>query len=191
MEFYVGDIAIRFFRENFMTAMNQFDDKEIRELLAKGWLTHDAMWFVSVYQDLGIEKANQLNLAAIRAQAPIEVARLQKALDLSDRPTQTSAELKTFMQAAFEITLPKSVFSKFKFGLNTPGVFSWEWEPGGCFAFKGMHKLGILNTYRCGVMYRIECWLDTLGIAYRMDPEITTCIMSKSGMCSGSISVDL
>ena len=170
--------------------MNQVDDKEIKELLAKGWLTHDAMWFYSVFKKLGIEQTNELNLAAISAQAPIEVARLQKALGSRDEPTQTAEDLNAFMQAAFEITLPKSVSGKFEFGMKTPGVFYWEWEQGGCFAYKGMQQLGILDTYRCGVMYRIECWLDSLGITYSMDPTIETCIMQTNGTCLGTISVE-
>jgi len=174
-----------------MVAINPVDDTAIRELLAKGWLTHDAMWFVNVYQQLGIHKANQLNLSAIKALAPIEVARLRKAAGLADKPIQTSAALNAFMQAAFEITLPKSVSSKFQFGMKTPGQFHWEWEQGGCFAYKGMQQLGILDTYRCGVMYRIECWLDTLGLAYNMDPKIDTCIMSVDHGCYGTISVEL
>jgi len=174
-----------------MAVMNQIADNEIRELLAKGWLTHDAMWFVNVYQDLGIEKTNQLNLSAIRSLAPIEIARLQKALGLKDKPIQTSEKLNAFMQAAFEITLPRSVSSRFKFGMTSPGLFHWEWEQGGCFAYKGMQKLGILDTYRCGVLYRIECWLDTLGIPYSIDPEIGTCIMSANGVCTGTILVEL
>ncbi len=174
-----------------MAAVNQVDDKEIKELLAKGWLTHDAMWFVNVYQNLGIERTNQLNLSAIRSLAPIEVARLQNVLGLTQKPIQTSAALNAFMQSAFEITLPESVSGKFRFGMETPGIFKWEWEQGGCFAYKGMQKLGVLDTYRCGVMYRIECWLDVLGTAYTMNPEIDTCIMSANHGCAGTITVEL
>ena len=174
-----------------MAEMNQVEDNEIKELLAKDWLTHDAMWFVSVYQDLGIEKTNQLNLSAIRALAPIEVARLRKVLGLTQKPIQTSEALNMFMQSAFEITLPKSVSAKFRFNMTAPGVFHWEWEPGGCFAYKGMQKMGIIDSYRCGVMYRIECWLDTLGMAYNLDPSIDTCIMPAEGTCAGTISLEL
>jgi len=40
--------------------MYRIDKKEIRDLLGKGWLTHDGMWFYNTYRELGIEKANQL-----------------------------------------------------------------------------------------------------------------------------------
>jgi hypothetical protein len=174
-----------------MTAADYIKKKEIKELLAKGWLTHDAMWFYSVYKKMGIDQANEFNLAAIRAQAPVEVSRLQKFLDHLNKPIGTLEDLNAFMQAAFEITLPKSVSRNFQFKMTSPGRFHWEWEPGNCFAYKGMQKLGILDTYRCGVMYRIECWLDTLGVTYQMNPFIDTCIMSTTGSCSGSITVEV
>ena len=174
-----------------MVSMNPVAADKIRELLAKGWLTHDAMWFYSAYKKFGIDQTNELNLAAIRAQAPLEVSRLHKALDLRDKSIRTSEDLNAFMQAAFEITLPQSVSRNFQFNMISPGMFQWEWEPGNCFAYKGMQKLGILDTYRCGVMYRIECWLETLGMSYSMEPEIDTCIMLKNGTCSGKITLSL
>lgn len=119
------------------------------------------------------------------------MGRLKKALDLGGKPIQTSEELNAFLSSAFEMTLPKSVSSKFKFGMISAGVFHWQWEQGGCFAYKGIQKLGILDTYRCGVMYRIECWLETLGMSYSMEPEIDTCIMLKNGTCSGKITLSL
>jgi len=53
-----------------------------------------------------------------------------------------------------------------------------------------LQKLGILDNYRCGVMFRIECWLENLGITYEMNPKIDTCIMSANHGCPGSIRVN-
>jgi hypothetical protein len=53
--------------------LNKIGKREIRDLLGKGWLTHDGMWFYHTYQELGIDKANKLNKAAIRSLAPIEI----------------------------------------------------------------------------------------------------------------------
>lgn len=68
--------------------MRMYDDirkEEIRDLLGKGWLTHDGAWFVAVAQELGIEKANRLNRVAIGAMAPIEARRLCEILGLKAR----------------------------------------------------------------------------------------------------------
>jgi len=64
-----------------LSALNRVGKKEIRDLLGKGWLTHDGMWFYHTQQELGVEKANILNKAAIRSLAPIEIKRVKKAFE--------------------------------------------------------------------------------------------------------------
>ena len=174
-----------------MGVLNKIGKREIRDLLGKGWLTHDGMWFYHTYQELGIEKANKLNKAAIRSLAPIEIKRIKKALGIGEEKIGTFDELKDFMLAALEMTLPNSVFEKFRFRASSKDLLHWEWESGECFAYKGMKQIGIIDEYHCGVIYRIECWLKALGIKYTIDPKIDTCIMHKKGSCSGDIRVIL
>ena len=61
------------------TGLDKIGKRELRELLTKGWMTHDAMWFMHTIQDLGIETANKINIAAVRSMSMIEIKRLQKA----------------------------------------------------------------------------------------------------------------
>ena len=174
-----------------MSAIDRIDKKEIRDLLGKGWLTHDGMWFYHTYQELGIEKANKLNKAAIRSLAPIEIKRVKKALGIGGEKIGTFEELKDFMLEALEVILPNSVFEKFRFRASSKDLLHWEWESGECFAYKGMKQIGIIDGYRCGVMYRIECWLEALGIKYSIDPKIDKCMMHEKGACLGDIKVIL
>jgi len=58
------------------------DASALKQLLSRGWMTHDGMWFMQVLSAHGIEEANRLNLGAIRTMAPIEVKRIMKALGL-------------------------------------------------------------------------------------------------------------
>ena len=172
-----------------MSVLNKVEKSEIRDLLGKGWLTHDGMWFYHTYQELGVEKANKLNKAAIRSLAPIEIKRVKKALGIGGKKIGAFEELKDFMLEALEVILPNSVFEKFRFRASSKDLLHWEWERGECFAYKGMKQIGIIDGYRCGVMYRIECWLEALGIKYSIDPKIDKCIMHASGACSGDIKV--
>ena len=174
-----------------MSVLNKIGKREIRDLLGKGWLTHDGMWFYHTYQELGIEKANKLNKAAIRSLAPIEIKRVKKALGIGGEKTGTFEELKDFMLEALEVILPNSVFENFRFRASSKDLLHWEWESGECFAYKGMKQIGIIDGYRCGVMYRIECWLEALGIKYSIDPKIDKCIMHEKGACLGDIKVTL
>lgn len=174
-----------------MGVLNKIGKREIRDLLGKGWLTHDGMWFYHAYQELGIEKANKLNKAAIRSLAPIEIKRVKKALGIGGEKIGTFEELKDFMPEALEMILPNSVFEKFRFRASSKDHLHWEWESGECFAYKGMKQIGIIDGYRCGVMYRIECWLEALQIKYSIDPKIDKCIMHEKGECLGDIRVIL
>jgi hypothetical protein len=171
--------------------LNKIGKREIRNLLGKGWLTHDGMWFYHAYQELGIEKANKLNKAAIRSLAPIEIKRLKKALGIGGEKIGSFEELKDFMLEALEIILPNSVFERFRFRASSKGLLHWEWESGECFAYKGMTQIGIIDGYRCGVIYRIECWLEALGIKYSIDPKIDKCMMHEKDACLGDIRVIL
>jgi hypothetical protein len=71
-----------------------------------------------------------------------------------------------------------------------PGnILHWEWERGQCFAFKGMTEIGTIDDYRCGVIYRIECWLEALGVEFNIDPKIDGCLMHTTGTCFGEIRI--
>jgi hypothetical protein len=174
-----------------VSVLNKIEKSAIRDLLGKGWLTHDGMWYYHTYQKLGIQKANALNKAAIRSLAPIEIKRVMKVLKINGEKIGTFDELKDFMREAFEVILPQSVFDKFRFTASAGDILHWEWESGECFAYKGMKQIGIIDGYRCGVIYRIECWLEALKIKYSIDPKIDKCLMHERGACSGAIKVFL
>ena len=54
-----------------------------------------------------------------------------------------------------------------------------------------MKRIGAIDGYRCGVMYRIECWLEVLGVRYSMQPIIEGCLMHETGVCEGEIQIFL
>jgi hypothetical protein len=43
------------------------------------------------------------------------------------------------------------------------------------------------NHYRCGVLYRSQCWLTYLEIPFEMSPAPKTCLMAEQGSCQGRI----
>jgi len=172
-----------------MGVLDGIEKTEIRNLLGKGWLTHDGMWFYHTCREFGIEKANELNKAAIKSMAPIEMDRMKRLLGIAREKFETFDELVQFMLAALELTLPDSVFKKFRFTPHAGNLIRWKWESLQCFAYKGMKQIGVIDGYRCGVMYRIECWLEALGVRYSMQPVIEGCLMHEKGVCQGEIQV--
>ena len=174
-----------------MGVLNRIEKTDLRDLLGKGWLTHDGLWFFHTYRELGFKKANALNRAAIKSLAPIEIERAKRILGMGRKKVNDFDQLMDFLLAALELTLPDSVFRKSRFSSPSREVIRWEWEKGQCFAYKGMKQMGAIDGYRCGVMYRIECWLEALGIRYSMDPRIDGCLMHEKGACEGEIRVFL
>ena len=68
--------------ERAMPNMRTLDNNELREILIKNWMTHDAMWFHHCLQECRIERTNKINKAAVRAMGMIEIKRIQKALGI-------------------------------------------------------------------------------------------------------------
>jgi hypothetical protein len=48
-----------------------------------------------------------------------------------------------------------------------------------------MRNIGVIDEYECGVIYRIECWIESLGIKYDVNPGINRCLMVDGENCSG------
>ena len=151
--------------------------KQLKELLNKGWMTHDAMWFYNSVQEIGIEKTNKINRAAVKAMAAVEMKRMKKALGVT--------EIKTFDQwvELFEASMyiVSGDFMKYKFIYPGQNVIHSEWLS--CFAYDGVKSLGVIDRYECCIMDRIEAWLDVLGLKWEVEPKVTGCMMHTHGKC--------
>ena len=93
-----------------MAAM-QLEKKELKELLTKCWMTHDAMWFAHCLQECGIEKTNKINRAAVKAVAAVEIKRLKKAAGVER--LETFAEFWDFFR--FTMATLTGDFMKYSF----------------------------------------------------------------------------
>jgi hypothetical protein len=159
----------------------EIDRGELKQLLLKCWLTHDGMWFYHTMNDSGIEKANQINKAAIKSLAAVEIDRIRKAYGLKE--VRTFGHIKTLCDAAFGVLTDD--FMGFKYSFPSDNVL--HWEMGKCFAHAAMTRLGVIGSYECGVIYRVACWFDSLGIEYSITPQVDRCIMHLSGSCRGDL----
>jgi hypothetical protein len=162
--------------------------KETANLLNKCWMTHDAMWFFHCLQEFGIEAANKINKSAIKSLSSIEIGRLKKTLEI-DKPIKNFGEFKNFFEETSQLLIPD--FMNVTFGYPEENQMSWNFIPGKCFAYAGIKRMGAIDQYECGVLYRIKCWLDALGIQHEFIPEIARCNMHHGGDCSGYIKLFL
>jgi len=157
--------------------------KEIVDFLNKNWMTHDGMWFFHCLEGFGIEATNKLNKSAIKSLAPIEIARMKKTLGCES--IENFHEFKAFFAEASNLLIPDFMGGKFTY--PEENKIAWGFHDGECFAHAGIKMLGAIDHYECGVLYRVKCWLDELGISHRFSPEIGKCHMHISGSCSGEI----
>lgn len=158
--------------------------EEIVDLLNKCWMTHDGMWFFHCVQNFGIEVTNKVNKSAIKTLSSIEIGRVRKALDCVE-PIKSFDEFKDFFNEASKLMIPNFMNVTFKY--SEENKMEWEFKQDRCFAYKGIKMIGVIEDYECGVLYRIKCWLDELGIENKFVPEIGKCQMLDGGTCSGEI----
>lgn len=161
-----------------MKLIDKLDKQELRELLVKNWMTHDAMWFYHTYKECGIDAANKINKASVRGLAAIEVKRLIKAMGKNE--IKTFEELKDFFDEGFNVI--KGDFMTVTYSFPERNVMVWDIPQ--CFAFDGMKKIGVIDQYACGIITRIMGWLDTLRIKYALIPEPGTCMLLEKERCS-------
>ena len=155
-----------------MRSLENISKKEIIDLLGKCWMTHDGMWFFHCLQENGIATTNKINQSAIQSLASIEIDRMKHILGIEKNPENFNA-FKLYFQEASQLMVPD--FMKVSFHFPEKNMMTWTFAPGKCFAYTGIKKLGALDRYACGVLFRIKCWLEALEIENRFDPEIDRC----------------
>jgi len=133
----------------------------------------------------GDKKANSytMNLASIRSLSEIEVPRISKALGIEKEKTNTFEELKEVIDGLFGVVRGK--FMQFKYFFPSENCMQWEMQR--CFAYEGVKRSGVIDQYRCGILYRVKCWFDILGLKYTLTPPLGFCLMHNGGKCSGEI----
>lgn len=157
--------------------MKTVEGGQLKELLIKNWMTHDAMWLYHCVQQFGMERTNVVNKAAVRSMGVIEGKRLKKALGVER--IETFEEFKEFVNGAMETVLAD--FMKPSFSFPGDNRVYGEWKT--CFAYDGLTKYGMIHQYQCGIMDRVEGWFDGLGIAYTVTPKVDGCMMHTEGRC--------
>jgi hypothetical protein len=172
-------------REN---PLDRLTKEKIVELLNRCWMTHDGMWYYHCFRDLGAEQANRLNRAAIRSLAPLETGRICQALGLPQERLESFEELKAFLNGAAPLVIPSFMGGRFFF--PRLDVLRWEFPAGQCFAYKGIKRIGALEGYECGVIFRLQCWFEALGLKFSVNPPSGHCRMAFGEACSGEFLFD-
>ncbi len=157
--------------------MREIGRDELKEILNKSWITHDAMWFRYCLEECGIEATNRINRAAIRSASRIEIVRLARLLGV-ERVESFEALVRLLTGA---LTILQADFMKFECEFPEDGVLRWRTHR--CFAYEGITKLGVIGQYQCGIFERVQGWVDALNLTYTVSPSVETCMMHTDGQC--------
>jgi len=157
--------------------LKSLTNDELKEILIKNWMTHDAMWFYNCLQECGIEKTNKINKAAVRAMGTVEIKRIQKAVGIEK--VETFEDFKSLSDAIWNIA--KGNFMQFTYSYPEKNIMRADFQS--CFAYDGIKLLGALEQYQCGIFDRIYAWYDGMGLKYSVSPAVTGCMMHTDGKC--------
>ena len=157
--------------------MEMLRKEELKEILIKGWMTHDAMLFLHCLRKTGIETTNKINRAASAGLGRIEAKRFKKILDINE--IQTTDDLKRFIQLIFHVV--KAEFMKFSYKFISDNEMQCEMHE--CFAYDGMKRIGFIDQYQCGIYERVDGWFKGLGLKFEVTPQINGCLMFQKKKC--------
>ena len=157
--------------------MKTLERNELKEILIKNWMTHDAMWFYHCLRECGIDRTNKINKAAVRGMGIIEIRRIQKAVGIKE--VTTFEDFRSLVEAAWDIV--KGDFMKSNFSLPAENILRGDFQR--CFAYEGIKQIGAIERYECGIFERIYGWFDGMGIKYSVSPEVEGCMMHTEGKC--------
>lgn len=171
-----------------MDLMQKLNRNDVKELFSKNWLTHDAMWYGASMQELGPEKANQLNKTAVRMMATIEIKRIMKLMGKPKGVTiKNFDDLAEIIGTAFQLV--QTSFLTFDFNFPEKNLLRGRFNE--CFAYEGVKKFGMIDNYECGIVERVKGWADGLGVKHKMIPDFKGCLMHKNGKCIVDVRFDL
>jgi hypothetical protein len=150
---------------------------QLKDILLRNWLTHDALWYGEVAEKFGMAEASPMNLRVCRKLGRIEFKRL---MSLAGAPPPKNFEAyRELFELGQEVFVPEFITIHIDYPGNSTQVF----QVSECFAHQGMKKLGLLADYECGIFERIEGWFDAMGLRYTRTPDLSRCLKFKGEEC--------
>ncbi len=148
-----------------------------KDLLIKGWMSHDARWFMAVAKHFGIDHAIRLNQKVARELGGVEMKRLMKSL-ASSTP-KDMVEYLNFKKAAISLYGPDLI----EYEIKILDHQSYEMHFKRCFAYENIVKAGIEDRYECGIFARIQGWIDAQGLEHELQPALGKCMKVLGKEC--------
>ena len=94
-------------------------------------------------------------------------------------PITAFNDLKEIIDTGFKLIQPE--FMKMHYEFPRKNVMRGGFDE--CFAYEGVKRFGMVENYQCGIVIRIQSWLDSLCVRHDTVPEFDGCLMHKHGKC--------
>lgn len=148
-----------------------------KDLLVKGWMSHDARWFMAVAERFGMEEADRLNRKVCRELGRVEMKRFMKALSLP-LPRNMDEHL-AMNKEAISLYGPDLI----EYEIKVLDHQSYEMHIRRCFAHENVVKAGIKDQYKCGILARVQGWIDAQGLEHELTPALGKCMKVQGKEC--------
>lgn len=160
---------------------NNLSSETQKDLLIKGWMSHDARWFMAVTEHFGIEAANRLNQFVCREIGRVEMKRYMKTLGLS--PPKDMDEYLNLKKAAL------SLYGRdlAEYEIRVLDTQSYTMHMKRCFAYENIVRAGIKDEYKCGIFARLQGWIDALGLEHELLQPLGKCMKVLGKECNYGI----
>jgi len=154
-----------------------------KDLLVKGWMSHDARWFMAVAENFGIDAANRLNQFVCRGIGRVEMKRFMKSLSLS--PPKDMEEYLNLKKAA--LSLYGSDLAEYE--IKILNHQSYQMHLKRCFAYENIVRAGIKDEYECGIFARLQGWIDAQGLGHELTPPLGKCMKVLGEECCYTVTL--
>jgi hypothetical protein len=148
-----------------------------KDLLIKGWMSHDARWFMAVAKHFGMDAANRLNQSVCREIGRVEMKRYMKTLALS--PAKDLEGYLTLKKGALLLYGPDLI----EYEIKILDHQSYEMRLKRCFAYENIVRAGIEDRCECGIFARLQGWIDAQGLEHELSPPLGKCMMVLGKEC--------
>jgi len=154
-----------------------------KDLLIKGWMSHDARWFMAVAKHFGMDAASRLNQTVCRELGRIEMKRFMNTLNLS--PPKNLDDHLNLKRAAISLYGPDLI----EYGIEILDHRSYKMHLKRCFAYENIVKAGIKDQYECGIFARLQGWIDAQGLGHELAPTLGKCMKVLGGECCYTVTL--
>jgi hypothetical protein len=151
--------------------------EEREALIIQCWMSHDARWFMAAALTAGMDAAQKINRLAVREEGKVEARRLSKRLGLP--PPETVRDYLVLQEAIIGLLGPDLL----GYEIAEVGEDGFDLRIERCFAFDNVSRAGMAGQYLCGILPRVQGWLDASGLRYELRPEPARCLMAQGREC--------